>query len=467
MPHVTIIGGGIAGLTTAFYLQKLISAKCLPLTCTLIESSANVGGKIVTQKFDDFTVEGGPDSFITRKPYVLDLCKDLDIEDKLIPINSRNTFHILRQNKLVPLTQGLYLGIPDSLESVYNLPLLSFAGKVQMMAEIFLKPRPSNHDESLTRFMSRHFGKEACNAIYAPIMAGIYGTSPEKLSIRSLYPQLLELEHQYGSLITSIHTLKNTNLSGAAKPKSPVFMSFKNGMNELVETIQNNLKCKLKVNTKIRSIVKTQAGYDVTDSYDQRCHTHAIVLATPACVASGIVADISDDLTHLLNKIQYTSTATITLGYKLSDLPESLDLDSSGFLAPFIENRNIMGCTWASKKFNYRAPDDVLLIRVFIGGPDKSHLVNLTDNKLLQLVYDELNYVLKINPDPMFHRLFHWPNGNPQYEVGHIDLLSSLNRAVSKLPGIYLTGSSYNGIGITDCVRHAKLTAEKIVAELG
>ncbi len=465
MPHITIIGGGITGLTTAFYLQKLITTQCLPLTCTIIESAANIGGKIVTEKFDNFTIEGGPDSFITRKPYVLNLCKDLGIEDKLIPINSHNTFHIFRKNNLVPLIQGLYLGIPDSLESVYDMPMLSFASKVEMMAEIYLKPQPSNHDESLENFIKRHFGKEAFDTIYAPIMAGIYGTSPEKLSMRSLYPQLLELEHQHGSLINSISKLNGQNLSSAQTSKHPVFMSFKDGMNVLAKAILDSLKCELKVNTKIRSIAKTQSGYDLIDSNDQQYGTHTIVFATPAYITSEIVTSISNELAQLLDRIQYTSTATITLGYKLSDLPKTLDLRSSGFLIPFAENRKILGCAWASKKFKHRAPEDVLLIRVFIGGPGKSHLVKLSEYQLMKLVQDELNDILKINHEPIFHKLFRWQNGNPQYEVGHLDWLASLDKVICKLPGINLTGSSYNGIGIPDCVHNARLTAEKIANE--
>ncbi len=461
MTQITIIGGGIAGLTTAFYLQKFMSEKNCPLTCNVMEMSDDVGGKIVTKKFDNFTVEGGPDSFITRKQSVLDLCRDLDIEDKQIPINSYNDFHILSQNKLVPLSQGLYSGIPESLESVYEMTALSFAGKVQMMADIFLPPRLLEQDENLADFLKRHFGNEAFETIYAPIMAGIYGASPEKLSIHSLYPQLVELERKHGSLINSIAQLKGKSVS-----KNPVFKSFKNGMHELIESLTNQLDCDIKTNMQIVTIKKTQSGYDIVDSKNQRHHADAVVLATPACNTTEIIADISDNLAQLLNKIHYTSSATITLGYKLSDLPASLDLHSSGFLIPFKQNRNIMGCALASRKFNYRAPKDVLLIRAFIGGPEKSHLVSLPEDELLNLVNKELSDILKINCDPLFHKLFRWHNGNPQYEVGHRDWLSSLNSVLSRLPGIYLTGSSYYGIGIPDCVHHAKITAEKIASDL-
>jgi oxygen-dependent protoporphyrinogen oxidase len=472
MYHVTIIGGGIAGLATAFYLQKKSREKDIPLSYTLIEKDTRFGGKISTAAVDDFIIEGGPDSFVTNKPWGNQLCRDLGLDQEIIPTNDakRNIF-VLNKGKLAPFPGGYRLTVPTEFIPFALSSLISPLGKLRMAMDLIIPARKDEGDESLASFIRRRLGQEALDKIGGPMMAGIYVADPERLSMESTFPQFSELERQHGSLIKAMRQAKKQSAArskGQGKPPA-MFNSLRGGMAELVERLISQLEGDLWSGRQVTRIRPLPDGFEllVSSAKDQQyLVTNAIVLATPAYVAAELLQSIEPELSDRLRDIRYISTATISLGYRWAEVKDQHNFNGFGYLIPKSENRQILACTWSSTKFNHRAPDDKVLVRIFVGGDDKEHLVSLPDDELTALAQAELADTMGITAKPVVSKIFRWPKGNPQYDVGHLDRVSQIEALANTVPGLYLTGSAFRGIGIPDCVKGAVTVVDQIIARV-
>ncbi|MDM8521032.1 protoporphyrinogen oxidase [Anaerolineales bacterium HSG6] len=488
MTHITIIGGGIAGLATAFYLEKKANETGRTINYTLVEQSDRLGGKIVTQTVDNFVIEGGPDSFITQKPWGLQLCRDLGVTDRLLSTNDaqRNVF-VLRSGRLIPFPAGYRLAIPTQFMPFALSPLISPLGKARMGLDLFIPPRMDKTDESLADFMRRRLGQEALDMIGEPLMAGIYTADPERLSIQSTFPMFIGLEQKHGSLIKAMQVAKwkmyrkkqqqtngSTSQAGqngkATARKLSIFTSLRGGMSELVAILQDQLTGEIQLNSQVvdirsaNSSASTGKRFEVVLAGDETrtIKTDGVVLAAPARTMSSVVQSTLPALTTALSNIRYTSTSTISLGYRRQDIISQHDLNGFGFVIPKSEQRHILACTWSSTKFHHRADDDHVLLRTFVGGNGQEHLVGLSDEALITLARMELFITMGITATPVIQRIFRWAEGAPQYDVGHLNRVADMEQMVRQQPGLYLTGSSFRGIGIPDCVKGALDTVEQI-----
>ncbi len=466
MTHIAIIGGGIAGLATAFYLQKKSGETGTPIDYTLIESETRLGGKIVTEIADDFVVEGGADSFLTMKPGGVQLCRDLGLEDRLIPTNDhkRNVF-VLRKGKLIPFPGGYRLTVPTEFIPFALSPLISPLGKLRMGLDLIIPPRKETGDESLASFIRRRLGEEALDKIAGPIMAGIYTADPERLSMQSAFPQFSAMERQHGSLIKAMQRAKKMRPPSGGNSKPPaMFTSLQGGMKELVDTLTNRLEGELCLGCRVASLSAQSPGFEITlDTGGQPITADAVILAVPAYVAANLMESVDAQLTEALKKIRHVSTANISLGYRRADVADQHDFNGFGFMVPKSENRQILACTWSSTKFDYRASADDILMRVFVGGDGKEHLVDLSDEELLKLAQAEIADIMGVTAPPVLHRVFRWINGNPQYDVGHLDRVSEIEKLAGKISGLHFTGSAFRGIGIPDCITSAQSTADQVL----
>jgi oxygen-dependent protoporphyrinogen oxidase len=474
-PHVIIIGGGIAGLSTAYALQEMTQAAGLPLACTLIEARKRLGGVILTERVDDFVIEAGPDSLLTQKPWGLDLCRTLGLSERLIGTNDwQRRIYVLWGGRLHALPQGLMLIVPTRVGPFLRSRLLSWPGKLRMGLEYFLPPRPPTGDESLAGFVRRRLGREALEKIAEPLLAGIYAGSSDDMSLLATFPRLRELEHTHGGLIRGVlalcRAMRQIAPTGNPTPTA-MFMAPRSGMTEIVDALSGRLdRVDTRLGQSVRRVVPHGDGQAVPYRYAVQLddaptlHADAVVFATPAPITADLVEGFQPHLAAALRAIPYASSATISLAYRRRDV--SHPLDGFGFLVGRHEGRRIMAATWTSTKFASRAPADSVLIRSFVGGSGREELVRLDDAALLALVREELGTVLGITSAPVLARIYRWERANPQYRVGHLERVEAMEQLLASYPGLFLTGSAYRGVGVPDCIHQGTQTAQRLLSIL-
>jgi oxygen-dependent protoporphyrinogen oxidase len=474
-PHIAIVGGGIAGLATAYYLQQKARQASRPLTYTLIESRPIFGGKIATIIKDGFVIEGGPDSFITQKPAAVHLCRELGLEERLIGTNdARRKVYVLDGGRLLPLPDGVMLIVPTKFAPFALSPLISLPGKARMGLDLFIPPRRGeDDDESMADFIRRRLGREALDKIAEPLLAGIHVADPERLSMKSAFPRLVELERRHGSLIKGMLAQKS-HTQGHGRPQ-PLFMTLRGGLQELIAALVARLEGQLLPASRVvglERVADSAIGRHSERSEGSRYRLHlgdgqalladAVILAIPSYIAADLLEPLHPALAAKVRAIRHVSTATVSLGFQCAGFEHPLG--GFGFVVSARAKSRLMACTWTSTKFDGRAPHDYVLLRGFVGGPRNERLVDLPDEALIQLVRDELRQAMGVGARPAVTCVYRWPHGNPQYDVGHLERMDEIESMAAALPGLYLTGSSYRGIGIPDCIEQGRKTAETVIA---
>ncbi len=463
---ILIIGGGITGLSTAYFLQETIKKEGYPIDLCLLESSPRLGGKIVSERVDDFIIEGGPDSFITQKKGGMALIEALGLSDRLVQTHPvHKSVYILSMGKLVAMPKGFNLMVPGKLLPFALSPLISLPGKVRMGMDLFISKKSSIEDESIASFVRRRLGEEAVQLFAEPILAGIFAGDAEKLSMKAAFPQFAQLEHAHGSLIKGM--LKRQSQSkkqGHPPPKWSLFVTLDEGLSSLVSALREKLdQVEIKTNCPVLSVSPQNSGYNV-QTEDTHISADAIAITTPTYTAARWIEPWDHPLSQLLQEMTYVSTATVSLGFNRKNVQHPLN--GFGFVVPRKEPSSMMASTWSSTKFPGRAPKDHVLIRVFMGGAHHPEVTEQDDADLISTVHKELKPILEINGEPVVARTFRWNKANPQYHVGHLDWVSNVEHETQKHPGFFLCGAPYRGVGIPDCVQQGKETSEKMLKSL-
>lgn len=468
---VIIIGGGITGLAAAYALQELARKNQSPVSFTLIESQPRLGGKILTDTDHGFVIEGGPDSFISQKPWALELCLQLGLKDRLTGTNPEQTAtYILHNGRLVNLPEGLMLLVPTRIRPLIATALFSPLGKLRMGMDWIIPRKRTPEDESLAGFVRRRLGQEAVERLAKPLLAGIYAGDAEQMSLAATFPQFMELEQRYGSLIRGMLARRREMLNRTASGKEPMpgtvpttmFMTLKGGLSELVTALVSKLdQNALIVGTEVERIhwKSGLSTYHVRLKDGTTITADAVIAASPAYVAADLLAETDATLVRTLREIPYVSTATVSLAYRKNQFRHPLN--GFGFVVPRREGRSIMACTWTSTKFPHRAPDDRVLLRCFMGGAGREEIASLPEKDLVNTVRDDLRAIMKISEEPVFSRVYRWEKANPQYPVGHLDRLADMDDRLTRLPGLFLSGAAYRGVGVPDCIRQGNEAAER------
>jgi len=441
-----IVGGGISGLSLAYFLLK----RNPELDLKLIEAEKRAGGKIITEKVSGFLCEGGVNGFLSNKPSTITLAQELNIE-AVKGSESAKKRYILIDGKLTE--------VPSNPLKFFLSSLLSFSGKIRMIREYFIPPLKEEKDESVEEFVSRRVGREFYEKLIDPMSTGIYAGDSSRMSMKSCFPKVYFLEKKYEGLIKGLLALKKERKDVKAQPET-VLMSFKGGMLELINSLESKLEGKIIKGKKVTGCNYKNGTYRVFLESGETIATKKIIFACPAHETAQIVKDFDKELSDILNSIPYPPLSVVALGFKREQIGFGTDL--YGFLVPYREKRKILGTLFDSSIFPNRAPEGYVLLRSMIGGRRTPELALLPDEKLIDLALSELREIIKIKGEPKFIKIFRWERAIPQYEVGHEEKLKRINQILEKYPGLYLTGNAYRGVSVNDCIENSLNLSEKI-----
>jgi protoporphyrinogen/coproporphyrinogen III oxidase len=457
MKRIAIIGGGIAGLSAAFYLERARQGGAA-LDWTLIEKSDRLGGVIKTELRDGYVLEAGPDSFLTMKPDGAQFCRDLGLGDQLISSNDfdRKTYIVVK-GRLVPIPDGLEFMVPTRVLPMATTPLFSFSTKLRMAGELFSSAGNHRQDETVADFVRRHFGQEMVDRVAEPLLAGVYGGNADQMSVRAVLPRFAEMERESGSLVRA--SLKARKARGKTKSaRQPLFTSLRNGVQQMVNAVVAALpQDRLQMQSRVTTVSPWGDDWRV-EIAGQAEKFQAVILALPAIAAARLLRQVHPALITGLEQIQYSSSAAVALGY---DRPISLPA-GHGFLVPRTEGRNMLACTFVHRKFPFRAPEGASLLRCFISSSRVPDLNSQSDHWLLSTVLAELRDLLKLIETPLFAHIYRWDCALPQYGTGHLDRVAVMESILKEIPGLEIIGNSFHGIGIPDCIRSGRLAAKKL-----
>jgi oxygen-dependent protoporphyrinogen oxidase len=462
--QVVVIGGGLSGLATAYAVIREANREGRALRLTLLEASPRLGGNIQTERSDGFIVEAGPDAFVVTRPQALHLCEELGLGPRLIEtIPENRRVYVVRHGKLMPMPEGLVLGIPSRIRPFLSSPLLSLSGRLRALREVVERKIDAGGDISVGEFLEGRFGREMVDVVLEPLLGGIYAGDAYRLSLRSTFPDWFKDRNRGASLLRSARAELKTKRKKPA-PRSP-FRSLASGMGELIDTLAERIGSGvIRSNSKVLAVLRDGRRYRVVLSDGELAADHAVV-ALPSRVAADVLAPCDAELASELATIEYASTATVCFAYERAQIARPLD--ATGFLVPKSEGRRITAATFISSKWPGRAPSGHALLRAFVGGSHDEATPSLGDAELIALVRGELEALLGIKGAPRFAKVFRYPKASPQPLVGHADRVARVRARVEALPGLYVIGNAYDGVGIPDCVRLAEQTAAQIRAQRG
>jgi oxygen-dependent protoporphyrinogen oxidase len=460
--HVAIVGGGISGLAAAWRLTRLAP----DVAVTVFERDQRLGGKIVTHRIDGFTIEGGPDSFLSVKPRGVGLCQELGLSESLqgtVEAN-RRTF-VMKQGMLYPLPEGLTGLIPSRLGPIARSDLLSPLGKARLAMDFIIPPRRSAGDEPLAAFIQRRLGGEVYARLIEPLMAGIYAGDGRQLSLMATFPQLREAERRHGGLIRGVLAARRN--APTASP-GPGFLTPRDGTGAIVAALEHRLRdagVQVRPRREITGLEPAETGYRLTISGKEQASFEAVILATPAWATAKLVRPIDAEAARALAAIPHVSSATISLGYRADDLTRLPD--GYGYVVPRVERRPVLACTWTSNKWARRAPEGHILMRAFVGRAGQPDPLDSSDDELIEAAREEFRDVLGLTAEPVVSLVSRWPMGMPQYTMGHLDRVALATSRLAASPTLALAGNGYHGVGIPDCIASGERAAESVLAALG
>jgi protoporphyrinogen/coproporphyrinogen III oxidase len=445
--NVAIIGGGISGLATAYFLKQQ-SLKQSGFSIKVFEKETSVGGNLRATIKDGFTFDWSANGFLTNVTDTLELAKSLGLESELLPASENAKYrYLFKNNTLKPF--------PASPPAFLRTELLSSAAKVRAASEYF-RGRSVDKEESVYDFIKRHFGREVADTFAEPAVVGITSGNAKELSVDALFPRFRKLEQEHGSLIKGLIALQKNS-----KGPNSRLTSFKSGgTQKLTSALESALAPNLRKGVKVVRLTKLAEGYAIVLNDGETFRADAVVLATPAFVSAKLLGPISPEISKLLSSISYADVAVFGLGYNRIDVPN--ELKGFGFLTARNESVRALGVLWSSAIFPDQAPESHVMMRVICGGAVDPEFVKLSSEEMLETVQRDLRTTMGITAKPVLLEQVIWKQGIPQYILGHVQKVQSIMENLKQHEGLYLTGNAYYGVGVNDCVREAKRTANAL-----
>lgn len=457
---VAIIGGGISGVAAAYELAKLNQ------NFTLYEASPRLGGIVETVRGDGFTIECGPDAWVTEKPWAHELAIELGLEDEIISSNdSQRRTYLLNGRGLTAIPDRMRMMVPGSWAPLLNSDLFSWQARLAYLrepkrAEELRKASPSQ-DESVSSFVRRHFGDEVADKVAAPLLSGVFGGSIDKLSVRAVMAPFVKMEQEHGSLITALHQKQSSNAQ-----QLPVFTTLKTGLGTLVERAVAKMPGdSLRMNTPVTRISRDQTRWRIQTSSGWEDFDE-IIVCTPAHITRELLTPIESRFDSLLT-MESSSAITIAFAFAAAESARMRIPRGFGYLVPrhtatADASPSLLACTFANQKFRDRAPVGCILLRAFFGGQGALKLSSEANNVVASLARQQLALALGPLPDPCQIIIRRWPLSLPQYNVGHLEKLAAIESLTASIAGLHLVGNAYRGVGLPDLIRDGRATAREV-----
>jgi oxygen-dependent protoporphyrinogen oxidase len=466
--HVAIVGGGITGLAAAHAARVRARELGRPLTVTVLERASRFGGSLITDRVDDFLLDGGPDSWVAAKPHATELARALGLGGSLIGTNeSTRRYYVAWGGRLHVVPEGLVLGVPTQVVPLALASLFSLRGKVRMALEPFVATRrfDGDDDESIADFAARRLGREAAERLVAPLLGGISAGDAGTLSIRAAFPQLVTMEREYGSLVLGMRAGARGRRSVSRADGTSPFVSLDRGVGALVDALREQLTedgVRLRGGTSVTAIALGRRGWTLTLGGEERLEADALVLAVPAHVAARLLGAVDEAASRALATVRHASTATVFLAYRTSELDHPLD--GVGFIVPRAPGRTLLAATWVSSKWAHRAPPGHALVRAFFGGASNEGTLARDDGALTELARKELRVIMGLGARPQWSRVYRFDRATPQMRVGHLVTMRTVRERLARLaPSVRVAGGGYDGVGISDCIRQGQEAARALV----
>ncbi|HEX8031425.1 MAG TPA: protoporphyrinogen oxidase [Vicinamibacterales bacterium] len=449
--RVVVAGGGITGLVTAFTLQQEAAARGVSIDLTVLDAGATPGGHAQTIDEDGWRVERGPNGFLDRGTETLALVDELQIRSQIVEANAASRRRFL-------LRDGTLRQVPESPPALMTSDAIGWKGKLRLFREPWSAPPPAGKDETIFEFAERRLGREAAETFVDTAVAGISGGDSRKLSVRSQFPILKEWEGQYGSLLKAMLARQKT-----AGPRARL-LSFDGGLGALTTTLACRLKDSVRPQSTIERIEKTGEGWRIDVAGKPSVDADAIVLALPSHVSARAIGAFDPDLSSSLASIPYADMSVVALGYRAAALRRPLD--GYGYLVTRAEDLSTLGVLWESSIFPHRAPTDMVLLRVMLGGSRRPEVSAFDDQAVADVAISEATKVLGISARPLRQWVIRHRLAIAQYTVGHDQRIAAIRQRVAAHQGLHICGTAYDGVSFNDAIVTARRTARAMVQEL-
>lgn len=452
MKQLAIIGGGLTGLSAAYYIGQALPNWQIHL----YEKADHFGGKMQTKHIDGYNVEMGPDSYLARKPAMGRLLHQLGMDDAIVK-NSTDQAYIYDQDHLYPIPSGSIVGIPTKLIPFAQTRLLSWPAKLRAVADYFKKPYPTAGDVSIGQFFQYHLGKEMVSKIIEPLMSGIYGGNLYDLSLDATFPQFHQIERSRGNMVRGMMA------AGKNKPRrqAGIFRQLRGGLGSVTDALVQAMPANVTLHHS-QNVTSIEASDDRQYRLiinGRKLSASRVVITTPPRAYQGwFKADTAFDL---IRHMKQSSCAIVMMSFDRAQF--DADLKGTGFVITRTTPTPLTACTIVSNKWSATSPQDRIILRAFLGKPGDQTIQTHSEAELGQIGLASLQKILHFSANPQWVETKKLPESMPQYAVGHREQVAKLRQHVKDCyPGLSLIGMPYDGIGMPDCIRQAQEVADQL-----
>jgi len=445
-----IIGGGISGLSTAWWLTQS------GLSVEVWEAAARPGGKIQSDQQDGYLTDQAASLLMNFRPEVADMVRLAGLEAKKTaraPAAEDNRY-LVHQGRLVSL--------PMRLGGLARSPLWSWSGKLRLLLEPFI-PADGHEGETVSEFITRRLGREMLDKAMDAFVTGTLAADPDYANAAATLPRLTALERRYGSLAAGVFMHRVLRRRTACRAET---FSFQGGMGTLIDTLSGSPGVHLRSQYAVAELAPARRGWRVsaaTPLGERSVTARHVVMATPAPVAARLIAPLDEDIAGLLQTIQYAPLAVVHLGMDRSGVGNPLD--GAGFLVPGCEGLPLNGSQWMSTLFGERAPAGKVLLTNYLGGARRPEAVEWSDEHLIGETLAALRPLIDAHADPEMVRIHRHHEGLPLYYGAYPALEREIASIAQRHPGLYLEANYLGGVSVRDRIVRGRALARRILVQ--